>query len=145
MSDFVQRPFKGSRNPVAQNVDPQGAPSSQKVEDALHLYPSKDNKDITTPEIPSDSVNQGLSGEPSSQEGPDHQLAVAELQGARDGMQNVGLLGGNAASMASTVVNTPTNLDAVDNFERTYLQPLKIVDAVLEKIANVWVMIVDRK
>ncbi|KAG2753877.1 hypothetical protein P692DRAFT_20721960 [Suillus brevipes Sb2] len=52
-------------------------------------------------------------------------------------MQNVGLLGRNAASMASTVVNAPADLDAVDNFERTYLQPLKIVDAVLEQIANV--------
>jgi hypothetical protein len=58
-------------------------------------------------------------------------------------MQNVGLLGRNAASMASTVVNAPADLDAVDNFERTYLQPLKIVDAVLEQIANVWVMIVE--
>jgi hypothetical protein len=47
--------------------------------------------------------------------------------------------------MASAGVNAPADLDVVDNFETTYLQPLKIVDAVLEKIANVWVMIVDRK
>jgi hypothetical protein len=47
--------------------------------------------------------------------------------------------------MASAAVNTPVDLDAMDNFETTYLQPLKIVDAVLEKIADVWVMIVDRK
>jgi hypothetical protein len=60
-------------------------------------------------------------------------------------MQSVGLLGRNAASMASTAVNAPADLDAVDSFETTYLQPLKIVDAVLEKVSDVWVMIVDRK
>ncbi|KIK32409.1 hypothetical protein CY34DRAFT_19067 [Suillus luteus UH-Slu-Lm8-n1] len=133
------KPSKGSRNciPASQNIDPRGAPSGQKVEDNNHL---------TTPEIPSDSVSQGLSGEPSSQvraapsggeEGPDHQLAVAELQSARDGIKSVGLLGRHATPMASAGVNAPADLDAMDNFETTYLQPLKIVDAVLEKIANV--------
>jgi hypothetical protein len=87
-------------------------------------------------------VHAAPSGE---EEDPDHQLAAAELQGARDGIQSVGLLGKHAISMASVGVNAPADLDAVDGFETTYLQPLKIVDAVLEKIANVWVMIVDWK
>ncbi|KAG2757261.1 hypothetical protein P692DRAFT_20296779 [Suillus brevipes Sb2] len=139
-SKKFSKPSKGSRNciPASQNIDAQGAPSGQKAEDNNHL---------TTPEIPSDSVSQGLSGEPSSQvrpppsgeeEGPDHQLAVAELQSARDGIQSVGLLGRHATPMASAGVNAPADLDAMDTFETTYLQPLKIVDAVLEKIANVW-------
>ncbi|KAG2094004.1 uncharacterized protein F5147DRAFT_417508 [Suillus discolor] len=39
--------------------------------------------------------------------------------------------------MTSAVDNTPADLTAADDFETTYLQPLKIIDAVLEKIADV--------
>ncbi|KAG1867309.1 hypothetical protein DFJ58DRAFT_911704 [Suillus subalutaceus] len=80
------------RTTAVQNVETEGASSGRKVEDMLH--PSTDNKHPTTPEIPSDSVNQVLSVEPPSQvqpvppgeeEGPNLQLANAELKGACDG------------------------------------------------------------
>ncbi|KAG2089322.1 uncharacterized protein F5147DRAFT_788353 [Suillus discolor] len=148
--------FKRTRNrtTAVHSVEIEGASSSQLVEsfgflrgtqDTLHLHPSNDNKHPTTSEIPSHSVNQGLSGESASQiqatsgaqGGPDTQLVDAELQGAYDGTQNMQSLGKHATSMASAVYNAPADLTATDNFETTYLQPLKIVDAVLEKIANV--------
>jgi hypothetical protein len=55
------------------------------------------------------------------------------------------LLGEHATSAASAANNSPADLAAADNFETTYLQPLKIVDAVLEKIADVWAILVDGK
>ncbi|KAG1819391.1 hypothetical protein DFJ58DRAFT_739431 [Suillus subalutaceus] len=140
--------FKRTRNhtTAAQDVEIEGASSSQKIEDTLHFHPSNDNKHSTTSKILSDSENQGLSGEPASQvqatasgkeEGPNPQLVDAELQGARDGAQSMGLLGRHATSMASAVSNAPADLAAADDFEATYLEPLKVIDAVLEKIADV--------
>ncbi|KAG1894942.1 uncharacterized protein F5891DRAFT_1281362 [Suillus fuscotomentosus] len=133
-----------NRTTAVQNVESEGASSSQKVEDTLHLHTSNDNKHPTTSEILSDSVNQGLSGEPASQaapsdkdKGPDPQLVDAELQGAYDGTQNMKLLGKHAISMASAADNAPAGLAAADNFEMRYLQPLMIIDGVLEKIADI--------
>jgi hypothetical protein len=54
-------------------------------------------------------------------------------------------LGERTTSAVSAGVNAPNGLDAVDNFETTYIQPLKIADAVLDTIAGVWAIIVDRK
>ncbi|KAG1800406.1 uncharacterized protein HD556DRAFT_1033483 [Suillus plorans] len=130
---------------VVQNVEMEGSSSSQKVDS------SNDDKHPTTSEIPSDSVNQGLSGEPASQvqaapsgeeENLDTQLVDAELQGACDSTQNMGLLGKHATSAASAVDHAPAGLAAADNFETKYLQPLKIIDGVLEKIADVWAILV---
>ncbi|KAG2144631.1 uncharacterized protein EDB93DRAFT_1337942, partial [Suillus bovinus] len=142
----LAKPFKGSNNhiPAVQNVDPQSASESQKVEGTLHLHSSNDNSNPTTTEIPIHSVNQGLSGEPvlqvhttpSDKEGFDPKSVDAELRGARDGMQSMGLLGKHATSMASAAINGPADLDTMDDFETTYLQPLKIIDTVLGKIAD---------
>ncbi|KAG2045711.1 hypothetical protein BDR06DRAFT_1015381 [Suillus hirtellus] len=128
--DVNTKRSKRTRNPTTavHDVGIEGASSSQQVEDTSHLHPSNDNKHPTTSEIPSDSVNKGLSGEPASQvqagpsdeEGrPDPQLVYAELQGACD-----------------------ADLTAADGFETTYLQPLKIIDAVLEKITDIWAILV---
>jgi hypothetical protein len=76
---------------------------------------------------------------------PALKLVDAELQGARDGTQNMGLLNRHATSMASAAANAPAGLAAEDDFETTYLQPLKVIDVVLEKIADVWAILVDRK
>ncbi|KAG1791037.1 uncharacterized protein HD556DRAFT_1387221 [Suillus plorans] len=144
----IPKRSKRTRNRITtvQNVETEGTSSSQKVEDTLHLHTSNDNKHPTTSEIPSDSVNQGLSGKPASQvqaapsdkdKGPDPQLVDAELQGAYDGTQNMKLLGKHATSMASAADNAPADLAAADDFETTYLQPLKIIDGVLEKIADI--------
>ncbi|KAG1796359.1 uncharacterized protein HD556DRAFT_1360819 [Suillus plorans] len=129
---FLCKRSKRTRNrtTAVQNVETERASSNQKVEDTLHLHPSNDNKHPTTSEILSDSVNQGLSGEPASQvqaapsdrdKGPDPQLVDAELQGAYDGTQNMKLLGKHATSMASAADNAPAGLAAVDDFETTYL------------------------
>ncbi|KAG1836140.1 hypothetical protein DFJ58DRAFT_847132 [Suillus subalutaceus] len=65
-----------NRTTAVQNVETEGASSSQKVEsfgflrgaqDTLHLHLSDDNKHPTASEIPSDSMNQGLSEEPALQ------------------------------------------------------------------------------
>ncbi|KAG2738420.1 hypothetical protein P692DRAFT_201935931 [Suillus brevipes Sb2] len=160
----ISKPFKSSHDrvpAVPENVDPQGTASSQKVEvstraryptsspsvpyrgaqDTPHLHPSpsNNNKHHAKSDIPSGFVNQGLPGAPASQVHalPDLKLVDAELQGARDGTQNMGLLGRHATSMASAAVNAPAGLAAENDFETTYLQPLKVIDVVLEKIADV--------
>ncbi|KAG1871726.1 hypothetical protein DFJ58DRAFT_722459 [Suillus subalutaceus] len=116
------------------------------AQDTLHLHPSNNNKHPTT-FIPSNSINQGLFGEPASQvqpappgeeEGPNLQLVDAELQGASDGTESMRPLRGHATSMASATNKAPAGLTAVDDFETTYLQHLKIVDVVLEKIVDVY-------
>ncbi|KAG2089316.1 uncharacterized protein F5147DRAFT_658425 [Suillus discolor] len=150
-----------NRTTAVHDVENEGTSSSQQVEsfgflrgaqDTLHLHPSNDNKHPTTSEIPSDSVNQGLSGESASQVQaassgkpgrPDPHLVDVELQGACDGTQNMRSLGKHATSTASAVDNAPADLTAADGFEKTYLQPLKIIDAVLEKISDVWAIPVD--
>ncbi|KAG2032875.1 hypothetical protein BDR03DRAFT_968880 [Suillus americanus] len=65
----VSKPFKRSRHqtqtPTVQNADLEGVSSNQNIEDASRLLPS-DGDMPTTPGNPSDSVNQGASGEPAS-------------------------------------------------------------------------------
>jgi hypothetical protein len=70
-------------------------------------------------------------------EAPDAQLINAELQGAYDGTQGMGLLGRHAISIANTANNAPAGLAAADDFQTSCLQPLKIFDTAIEKIANV--------
>lgn len=143
------------------------------TQDTLHLHPQNDNKHPTTSEIPSDPVNQGLPGGPALQvfssntltffffsnsavqqvqvahsgeeDEHDPQLVDAKLQGACDGTRSMGLLGKHATSIASDADNAPAGLAAMDDFETTYLQPLKIIDGILEKIADVWPILVDWK
>ncbi|KAG1789927.1 uncharacterized protein HD556DRAFT_750281 [Suillus plorans] len=116
-----------NRTTAVHDVGIEEASSSQQVEDTLHLHPSNDNKHPTTSEIPSDSVNQGLSGEPAPQVFPS----------TCDGTQNMRSLGKHATSMTSAVENAPADLTAADNFEMKYLQRLKIIDGALKKIADV--------
>jgi len=79
------------------------------------------------------------------EETPNSKLIDAELQGALEGMGSMRLLGKHATSVASAINNGPADLATADDFETTYLQPLKIIDAVLEKITDVWAIHVDWK
>jgi hypothetical protein len=45
--------------------------------------------------------------------------------------------GKHATSAASAAGNASADLAAAADFEKTYLQPLKIIDGVLDKIADV--------
>jgi hypothetical protein len=54
-------------------------------------------------------------------------------------------LGEHATSAASVADNASADLAAADNFETTYLQPLKIINDVLEKISDVWTILVHWK
>ncbi|KAG2158570.1 uncharacterized protein EDB93DRAFT_1334518 [Suillus bovinus] len=110
----LPKPFKRKRNQpiVVQNVEFGGASQS------VHAL----------------QVQAAPSG---VEEGPHHQLINAELQGAREGTESMKLLGEHATSVASAASNAQAGLTAMDDFETTYLQPLKILDVVLEKIADV--------
>jgi hypothetical protein len=99
--------------------------------------PSRYFRQILRPSSLISAVSQVQAAAPGEEKGPDPQSVNAELQGACDGTQSMGLLGRHATSMASTVNNGPADLAAADDFEATYLQPLKIIDAVLEKIVDV--------
>jgi hypothetical protein len=46
-------------------------------------------------------------------------------------------LSGHVISGASTAQNAPADLDAVYNFQDTYLQPLRIFDSVIGTLAEV--------
>jgi len=70
--------------------------------------------------------------------GPDPQLIVDEIQGARKGMENMTLLGEHVSSVASVAKDGPKDLDAVDSVQSTYLKPLKIFDTIIAELADVW-------
>jgi hypothetical protein len=86
-------------------------------------------------------VQAAPSGE---EEDPDPQSINAELRSASDGIHSMGLLGRPAVSVTFTANNAPASLAAADDFQTTYLQPLKIFDTAIEKIANVWAAILSR-
>ncbi|KAG2057867.1 hypothetical protein BDR06DRAFT_969186 [Suillus hirtellus] len=121
----LSKRFKCSRKrtPAIQNVELQDASSNQNIR-----------------------VNQGTSGEPASkldipsgvEEGVDSKSVDAELQGAHEASEHIQTLGGPAQSVTSAANNAQAGLTAADDFQTNYLQPLKIFDTVIEKIANVW-------
>lgn len=83
------------------------------------------------------AVPQVQAAPSGKEEAPDAQLIDAELQGAYDGTQSMGLLGRHATSIANAANNAPAGLAVADDFQTSYLQPLKIFDTAIEKIANV--------
>jgi hypothetical protein len=80
-----------------------------------------------------------------SGEGPDPQLVVDEIRGAREGMDNILLFRERNASVASKIENGPTDLDVADSFQSTYLEPLRIFNTVIKNLANVWATLLGRK
>ncbi|KAG2128368.1 uncharacterized protein EDB93DRAFT_1108997 [Suillus bovinus] len=90
--------------------------------------------------------NRGSSGVPASKvlasppgagETPCPKSTDDELQGAHEALEHMRTLGGPAQSVTSAADNAPAGLTTADDFNTTYLQPLKIFDTVIEKIANV--------
>lgn len=141
MTRKVSKRLKRSRHqhPAIQNDTHEGALSNQNIEDASPLHFSNDDK----PENPSSCVNEGAPGEvskvqaTSSGKGGNLGPQVAALRHARKREKGAKQLGGHANTVASAVVDGPQDLDAADNFQATYLQPLKIFDTVIENLANV--------
>ncbi|KAG1830341.1 hypothetical protein EV424DRAFT_1343581 [Suillus variegatus] len=153
----VSRRFKRSRRqiPAVHNADHGSASSNQDIEfnlseatkDASRLRPSDGDKH-TTYENLTGCGNQSASGEPASkvldappgvEEIPDPQSVDAKLRGAREATESMGLLGGRVTSFVSKAEDGPIDLAAADDFQTTYLQPLRIFDTVIENLANVWV------
>ncbi|KAG2063610.1 hypothetical protein BDR04DRAFT_1123151 [Suillus decipiens] len=139
--------FKSSRNRTSAaqngNVDHQGSLSNQ-IEDTAHLHPSTDDERPKTENF-SGYVNQGTSREPTSKisnipssvgENLDPKLVDTELHGAHEAFGCIKTLGGPAQFATSAAKDAPAGLTAADNFQSTYLQPLKIFDTAIEKIAN---------
>ncbi|KAG2113855.1 uncharacterized protein F5147DRAFT_834817 [Suillus discolor] len=113
------------------------------AQETPHTLPFTDDKHPTTAENPS---SQGTSGEPASKvldissgvegtSGP--KSAGAELQGAHKASEHMKTFGGHAKSVTSAAANAQAGLAAADDFQTNYLQPLKIFDSAIEKIANV--------
>jgi hypothetical protein len=73
----------------------------------------------------------------SSGEGGILDPQLVALRDARKRGESAKQLGGHVNTVASAVVDGPQDLDAADNFQATYLQPLKIFDTVIENLANV--------
>jgi hypothetical protein len=75
----------------------------------------------------------------------DPQLVYAEFRDAREHTESMRPLEGHIESVASTAKDGPQDLDASNNFQSTYLQPLKISDTVIENLANVWATLLGQK
>lgn len=71
------------------------------------------------------------------EETPSFRSVYAELQGAHEASEHVKTLGGHALYVASAVNNAPASLAAADDFNTAHLQPLKIFDSVIVKVADV--------
>ncbi|KAH7903331.1 hypothetical protein BJ138DRAFT_164459, partial [Hygrophoropsis aurantiaca] len=63
--------------------------------------------------------------------------AAAALEDANETAAHMNRLSSPTKSGAQATQNAPTALDDADNFQSTYLQPLKIFDAVISKISDV--------
>ncbi|KAG2105115.1 uncharacterized protein F5147DRAFT_762011 [Suillus discolor] len=136
--------------PAVQN---ESASLNQNIEHASSLHPSDGDKPVTSENL-SGRGNQGASGEPASKvlnappdvKGiPDSKSVDAGLQGAREAAENMTLLGERVTSFVSKVKDGPEDLAAADDFQTTYLQPLKIFDAVIENLASVWAALLGWK
>ncbi|KAG2159003.1 uncharacterized protein EDB93DRAFT_1100061 [Suillus bovinus] len=144
----LSKRFKRSRNriPAIQNVELQGASSSENIQDTLHPHLFTDNTHLTPAENLSECVNQGTSGEPASkvldvpcgsEETPGSKPVSAELQVAHEALEHMKTPLRPAQHAISAVSNAPAGLTAVDNLQTDYLQPLKIFNTAIDKIANV--------
>ncbi|KAG1836871.1 hypothetical protein DFJ58DRAFT_917517, partial [Suillus subalutaceus] len=96
------------RDPVFLNVDCEGA------------SPISDIKVQDTPS--------------GAEQGADPQLA---LQNAKEVVKDMNLLSGAVGSGASAAQNASADLEDAYNFQDTYLQPLRIFDSVIGKLADV--------
>ena len=67
----------------------------------------------------------------------DPQSAGTAIQDARDTADRMNTLSGPARTVVSTGQNAPAALDTADNIVATYLQPLRIFDTVIGKVAEV--------
>jgi hypothetical protein len=67
----------------------------------------------------------------------DTQLALRDAQQAARHMHP---LSGPAMTVASTGQDAQADLDAADGLQDTYLKPLRIFDAAIGEIANVWTL-----
>ncbi|KAG1847347.1 hypothetical protein DFJ58DRAFT_483802 [Suillus subalutaceus] len=63
----------------------------------------------------------------------------SELRGAQEFPMRMHPLAGPVITVASVGQGGEENLDAVDSFQDTYLEPLRILDNVISKIADVWI------
>ncbi|KAG2153455.1 uncharacterized protein EDB93DRAFT_1336299, partial [Suillus bovinus] len=150
----LSKRFKCSRKriPATQDVEHQVPLSSDNIQffrgaqDASLPHPSTDDKHPTTSENTTGCVNQGTSGQSaykaldvtsSVEETSGPKSVDAELQGAHEALENIKTLWRPAQPVMSAVNDAPAGLTAVDNFQTNYLQPLKIFDAAIDKIANV--------
>ncbi|KAG1904384.1 uncharacterized protein F5891DRAFT_1275928 [Suillus fuscotomentosus] len=136
---------KASRSsiPAVQNADLRDTSLNQSIQDMPHKLPFTHDKHPTPAENPS---SQGASGEPASkvvdissgvEETPGPKSPDAELQGAHEASEHMKTFGGRAQSVTSAAANAPAGLAAADDFQTNYLQPLKIFDSVIAKIADV--------
>jgi hypothetical protein len=70
-----------------------------------------------------------------AEQGTDPQLA---LQNAKQAVRGMNLFSGPVESGVSATQNAPPVLNDAYNVQDTYLQPLKIFDNVIGRLADVW-------
>jgi len=87
-------------------------------------------------------VLQVLDTPSSVEEIPDPESVNPELRSAHETLERMKILGGPALFVTSTTNNAPAGLAAGDDVQTTLLQPLKVFDDAIEKIADVWAALV---
>jgi hypothetical protein len=65
----------------------------------------------------------------------------SELRDAQQAARRMHPLSGPAITVVSVGQDARAGLDAADGFQNTYLKHLRIFDAVIGEIANVWILI----
>jgi hypothetical protein len=67
------------------------------------------------------------------------------LRDARKREEGARQLGEHVNSLATAAKDGPQDLDAAYNIQTPYLPSLKMIDTVIENLANVWAILLGRK
>ncbi|KAG2040904.1 hypothetical protein BDR03DRAFT_71527 [Suillus americanus] len=122
----VAERLKRSRTPAVQNTDHEGASSNQNIE---CLHHSDGDQHTTSGEPTSKALDAPLGVEVTQHP----EFVDAKPRSACEGTESME----HVTSVASTAKDGPQDLDAADNFQTTYLHPLKIFDIFTGELANV--------
>jgi len=78
----------------------------------------------------------------SMEETPGPESVNSEFRSAHEALERMKILGGPALFVTPTTNNASASFAAGGNVQTTLLRPLKIFDAAIERIADVWVALI---
>ncbi|KAG1852862.1 hypothetical protein DFJ58DRAFT_399683 [Suillus subalutaceus] len=106
----------------------------KKVKDKLRISRSKDSRSRSP--VPPNVNHEGASSTSAASSAVEVTDTQLELRDAQESTKRMHPLAGPVITVASVGQGGQEDLDAVDNFQDTYLEPLRIFDNVIGKIAD---------